>query len=296
MIIRSFFFTVNNFVLSEMMWKMKKVMIIGGLNDMTKKIYDKLAPICHPQICADSRPIVQGMLKMLEPDIVIVSLSEDSSDPEDIFFLLGVDAFNTPVIAIGSVDIQSRLIKAGYLPKKHIIYMQAPVKLDSIVTCVGDFIREFERKTDEKSKVLNKLKFYERPKEDKKPKEDKRKRILVVDDDPTMLRIMQNMLSKRYIVSVAASSSQAMMAISKVRPDLVLLDYDMPVVDGKMTLEMLRSEENTKDIPVVFLTGMSDQDHVGNVLSLQPEGYILKPPSEAKIFSRLENILGPESD
>jgi len=262
---------------------------------MTKKLYEKLAAICNPQICMDSRPVIQGMLKMLEPDLVIVSMSDDGGDPEDIFFLLGVDAFNTPVVAISSVDIQTRLIKAGYLPKKHIIFMQAPVKLDSVVTCVSDFIKEYEHKADQKAKA-EKLKMYERPKEDKKPKEDKRKRILVVDDDPTMLRIMQNMLSKRYIVSVAASSSQAMMALSKARPDLILLDYDMPVVDGKMTLEMLRSEENTKNIPVVFLTGLSDQDHVGNVLSLQPEGYILKPPSEAKIFSRLENILGPESD
>jgi len=278
-----------------MMWKMKKVMIIGGLDDMTKKIYEKLAPICSPQICADSRPVIQGMLKMLEPDLIIVSMSDNGGDPEDIFFLLGVDAFNTPVIAIGSTGIQTRLIKAGYLPKKHIIFMQAPVKLDSLVTCVNDSFKEYEQKEDEKAKA-NKLKFYERPKEDKKPKEDNRKRILVVDDDPTMLRIMQNMLSKRYIVSVASSSSQAMMALSKVRPDLILLDYDMPVVDGKMTLEMLRSEEDTKDIPVVFLTGLSDQDHVGNVLSLQPEGYILKPPSEAKIFSRLENILDPEPD
>lgn len=275
---------------------MKKVMIIGSLDDMTKKIYEKLAPICSPQICADSRPVIQGMLKMLEPDLIIVSMKEDGGDPEDIFFLLGVEAFNTPVIAIGSVEIQSRLIKAGYLPKKHIIYMQAPVKMDSIVTCVSDSFKEYEHKVVEKAMVLDKLKFYERPKEDKKQKKDNRKRILVVDDDPTMLRIMQNMLSKRYIVSVASSSSQAMMGISKVRPDLILLDYDMPVVDGKMTLEMLRSEEDTKDIPVVFLTGLSDQDHVGNVLALQPEGYILKPPSEAKIFSRLENILGPESD
>jgi len=270
---------------------MKKVMIIGSLDDMTKKLYEKLAPICQPQVCADSRPVIQGMLKMLEPDIVVVSLSENSGDPEDIFFLLSVDAFNTPVVATGSVNMQSRLIKAGYLPKKHIIFMQAPVKLESIVACVSDFLKDAEQKAK-----VEKLKMYERPKEDKKPKEDNRKRILVVDDDPTMLRIMQNMLSKRYVVSVAASSSQAMMALTKFRPDLIMLDYDMPVVDGKMTLEMLRSEENTKNIPVVFLTGMSDQDHVGNVLSLQPEGYILKPPSEAKIFSRLENILGPESD
>ncbi len=250
---------------------MKKVMIIGKLDDVTKDIYDSLAPICHPQICADSKTVIQGMLKMYTPDVIIVSLTDSGSDPEDIFFHLETETFHTPIIAIGPVQIQSRLIKSGYLPKKRILFMQTPIKMESMVTCVKKFLAESA-----------------------KAKENGPKKILVVDDDPTMLRIIQRMLSKRYTVSVATSGPQAIMAVSKSMPDLILLDYDMPLVDGRMTLQMLRSEEGTRDIPVVFLTGLSDPAQVEDAIALHPQGYLRKPPTESKIFGKLAAILGEE--
>ena len=64
-----------------------------------------------------------------------------------------------------------------------------------------------------------------------------------------------------------------MTAIGKKRPDLILLDYEMPVCDGRQTLEMIRADEELKDIPVIFLTGVNDREHIESVLSLKPAGY-----------------------
>ena len=64
--------------------------------------------------------------------------------------------------------------------------------------------------------------------------------ILIIDDNALVLRNMKVLLDERYSVSVAASATQAYMAMEKRKPNLILLDYDMPVCDGKMALQMFR--------------------------------------------------------
>lgn len=81
------------------------------------------------------------------------------------------------------------------------------------------------------------------------------------------------MLEEDYEVAVAISGAQAMTSIGKKRPDLILLDYEMPVCDGKMTLEMIRADEDMKDIPVIFLTAVNDKANIEVVLKLKPVGY-----------------------
>ncbi len=75
-------------------------------------------------------------------------------------------------------------------------------------------------------------------------------------------------------------------------PDLILLDYEMPVCDGKMTLEMIRADEEMKDIPVVFLTAVNDRANIEAVLKLKPAGYFLKPAVKDKLIAEIEKILG----
>ena len=103
-----------------------------------------------------------------------------------------------------------------------------------------------------------------------------RKKILVVDDSATIRQAMKKLLGEEYRVDMAESGVAAIRAITLNRPDLVLLDYEMPVCDGKQTLEMLRSEGAFADIPVIFLTGRSDPELVRTLLSLKPAGYLLK--------------------
>lgn len=74
------------------------------------------------------------------------------------------------------------------------------------------------------------------------------------------------------------------------RPDLVLLDYEMPICDGKQTLEMIRSDRDIADIPVMFLTSRSDKDSVKNVKALKPEGYLLKTMPDDFILKTLEDF------
>lgn len=103
-----------------------------------------------------------------------------------------------------------------------------------------------------------------------------RKKVLVVDDSSVMRQAMKDLLQNEYQVSDAESGLAAIRCITLDKPDLILLDYEMPVCDGKQVLQMIRAEKEFADLPVIFLTGRGDLETVRAVMSLKPAGYLLK--------------------
>ncbi len=103
-----------------------------------------------------------------------------------------------------------------------------------------------------------------------------KKKILVVDDSGAMLRNVKAWLGQKYQVIPANSGAMAIKYLAMNRPDLILLDYEMPICNGKQVLEMIRSEKDFADIPVIFLTSKGDKESVMDVMALKPDGYLLK--------------------
>ncbi len=122
-----------------------------------------------------------------------------------------------------------------------------------------------------------------------KEKNTKRK-VLIVDDSITIRQRIKRLLSEDYDVSEASSGMAAIRSITLDRPDLVLLDYEMPICDGVHVLEMLRSEKDFADIPVIFLTCKDDKESVKRVLSLKADGYLLKYLNPIDIKKRIDNF------
>ena len=117
-----------------------------------------------------------------------------------------------------------------------------------------------------------------------------KKKILVVDDSGIMLRNIKRWLEDKYQVILANSGAMAIKYLATNRPDLVLLDYEMPVIDGSQVLEMIRTETDFCDIPVIFLTGKNDKESIMKVLELKPEGYLLKSMEPQKIIAEIDNF------
>lgn len=117
----------------------------------------------------------------------------------------------------------------------------------------------------------------------------KKKKILVVDDSNVIRQSMKKLLDEDYQVTLAQSGLSAIRSITLDRPDLVLLDYEMPVCDGKQVLEMIRSEEEFKDIAVIFLTGKVDKESISKVLSLKPAGYLSKTLKPVEIKKNIDD-------
>ena len=105
---------------------------------------------------------------------------------------------------------------------------------------------------------------------------EKRKSILIVDDDVSYMSMIMEWLKEKYRVSLANSGMEAITWLAGNTPDLILLDYEMPITPGPQVLQMIQSSVKTADIPVIFLTGKSDKDSILSVLALKPAGYLLK--------------------
>ena len=121
---------------------------------------------------------------------------------------------------------------------------------------------------------------------------NKRHSILLVDDDPVCLRNMMSWLQNFYQVAVAKSGAACLAFLGKNKPDLILLDYEMPVCNGLQTLEMIRSEADYADIPVIFLTGVSDTEKVKEAIKLKPQGYILKDTDRIEFINKINALFG----
>ena len=115
-----------------------------------------------------------------------------------------------------------------------------------------------------------------------------KKLIILVDDNPTNLRIGKNVLSEKYSVATAPSAAKLFNLLESNHPSLILLDIDMPEMDGHKALEILKSKPGTKDIPVVFLTGMSDTQDQERGLTMGAVDYVTKPFDPPSLIACIE--------
>ena len=120
-----------------------------------------------------------------------------------------------------------------------------------------------------------------------------KKRILVVDDDSQQLSQIKDLLDEFYDVSLVKSGESAIKLLSKKEVDLILLDYEMPKMNGPEVFRRLRSNIDTKSIPIVFLTGVTDKSKIMELATdYKPEGYVVKPAKKSKLVAQIIDILG----
>lgn len=120
-----------------------------------------------------------------------------------------------------------------------------------------------------------------------------RKRILVIDDDPTVLKTVREFLSDDYDVAVARSGSVAYRYLEKNPVDLVLIDYEMPGEKGVSVLQNIHKIPFSINVPAIFLTGAADSHTVFQIFTVKPKGYLLKPVDKNKLLSKIKEVLYP---
>ena len=118
-----------------------------------------------------------------------------------------------------------------------------------------------------------------------------RPHILVVDDDKNVLKLLKSALEDRYDVTAIAGGKIALKFLETKPPVLIFLDYEMPVENGPEVFKKIKKLESAKDIPVVFLTGVADREKITEVLSLKPNGYLLKPINMERVNDTINSLL-----
>ena len=118
-----------------------------------------------------------------------------------------------------------------------------------------------------------------------------RQKILIVDDAETNLMILSNLLAEEGEIISATDGAQAIALAEADLPDLILLDVSMPGMDGYEVCRRLKSDIRTRDIPIVFVTGRTEDNDQEKGLSLGAIDYILKPYSPLIVLARIRNHL-----
>lgn len=249
---------------------MKQILMIGKFNAVFENISTNLKQRYHVQMCADNMDMVKGLLKIDKPSAIVLCLIGLDIDGRKIMTEIQRDYSNIPVVCVGSPVDKS--IYRDFFQKEQFCWVRLNSMDENLLDVVSERIRIAARNGFENS-------------------DSERKTVLVIDDNPILLRSMNSLLSTKYDVMLANSGTKAMTMIGKQVPDVVFLDCEMPVCDGKMTYRMLKELDEMKDVPIIFLTGNNEASYIQDALRLHPAGYLLKPASRERVFETLQRVL-----
>lgn len=260
---------------------MKKILLIGDLNNAIENLNECLMEEFQVQVSSTNTDTVKRMLKIVKPDLVIVSLIGSYEMDTVVFNLLRDARVKLPVLTISTREEYDYY--AEYYEGEQFEGMFRPITRKALLDKCYEKLHmtASEQEADEN----------EHEPLDADKNNLKQKHILVIDDSAVMLRSIKAILGQEYKISLATSGEQGLRFLSQRKPDLILLDYEMPGWDGKKTFEEIKKDETGKDIPVVFLTGVSDKEHIYAVLQLKPAGYILKPLERINLLNTIADVL-----
>ncbi|MCU0585702.1 MAG: response regulator [Desulfobacterales bacterium] len=118
------------------------------------------------------------------------------------------------------------------------------------------------------------------------------KKILIVDDEPGIIVALQFLMEQNgYETIVAFSGEEAMEAVARHRPDLILLDIMLPVVDGFEVCQRVRENPEWSHVRIVLVTALGGEAHVTKGLDLGADAYIIKPFANADLLAKVNELL-----
>lgn len=253
---------------------MKKVVFIGKFNLLFEEMNNYLANHFNVQVCADNVEMLKSILNLGAPDIFLFDMLGLGDERAEILDELKNFYSHVPLICMKAIiDDMSEDALEGI---KRARILEMPLEDEEIVINICEMLG---LKYDHDKKVVD---------EDVK----KKKCVLAIDDNAIQLRVLNELLKNKYDVMLATSAMKALTMIGKRVPDVILLDYEMPMCDGKMTMEMIREIDEAKDVPIIFLTGVRDTEHIKAVVDLHPAGYLLKPAKNDMIMEEIAKHVG----
>ena len=251
---------------------MKKVLLIGKLTEVLSSINENLSEKYNVQLSSMQLDNIMGMVKIAKPDLIVICMIGTDRVDNSIFEWMNRYFEDIPVIIISSKEVWDS-ISILFRGSKYTSVL-TPINKDMLIMTCDDVMAKM-------AKTISVL----------KKDADKKQKVLVIDDSPIVLRSIKGLLEDKYDVIIATNGEMGIQKTIDQKPDIVLLDYEMPGMNGSSTFEMILQIDDIKDIPVVFLTSVSDAKRVKEVLEKHPAGYILKPPDKDVLIELIEGVL-----
>lgn len=237
-------------------------------------------------------------MKYVDPDVFVYCLYKER--PDDLKRFANIERQisdrDVPLVIIGDSEDCDEFAKIA--PLLEPLVLQKPISTQNIAAAIVNML-QMRRKRNDPNAAKNEAaqNMLQDAREmlaqvETAMEENRKKHILIVDDDSRVLRLLKGYLEGRYELATAINGKVALKFLETKSTDLVLLDYEMPTENGAAVLEKIRANEKTKDLPVVFLTGVTEKNKIREVLALKPQGYLLKPVDMEKLSSTIKGILG----
>ena len=187
---------------------------------------------------------------------------------------------------LNGIQVYDRMKDSGSLSEIPVVFLTGKEDKDTVLRCIGKgadgylvkpvFRYKLVAKIED---VLGKINAYKA-----------NKTILMVDDDPEFLKVAKIKLSKYYKVLTVNSGKTALEYLSTHKVDLVLLDYFMPLYDGKNILNILRHRDATKKLPVIVVSALSEEEIMNACLKNPPDGVVSKPVDMDELLKMIQRF------
>lgn len=220
-------------------------------------------------------------IEILNPDVLIYCLYNEYKEEMSTVnrVLIRTSGQKAEFVIIGSEeDCNTYIAQSERTPD---LVLKKPLTTEMINRQLTDHMEAIERAEERAERI-------------KASEEEKvrRKHILAIDDDPMMLKLIKEHLHHKYDVSIAKGGLMAYKFLEKHDTDLILLDYEMPIEDGAEVFKNIRQMKGKEEIPIVFLTGLSEKEKIVNVIKLKPQGYLLKPIDRGSLLDKIDSLIG----
>ncbi len=204
-------------------------------------------------------------LKIKKADIILLDIEMPGLSGIDVFDRLkNSEHKNIPVVFLTGKEDRNTVLKC--IGKGADGYMVKPVSRDALVTRIKEVLAKYN---EFKSNFT----------------------ILMIDDDVDFLKISKIKLSKYHKVLTVNSGKSALDYLISHKVDLIILDYFMPLYDGSSILNILKSRESTKDIPVIMVTALKHDEVMSACANNPPEEVLTKPVDMDELLSTIQKLL-----
>lgn len=247
---------------------MAKVLIIDDELE-TLEIHKTFLQAEHEVFMFQSGLDALNEMTRIAPDIILLDIEMPFMDGFEVLERLRGRKEWAQIPVVGVTGQKDKTTALNFMGKGGVAYLMKPV---------------------EKNLMLERIREILRKQEEKKTK----KKILIVDDELESLLLYKNILQERYNVMPLNSGKLAIEYLQKFVPDLIILDYQMPLYNGRAVYQMIRKMERLEDIPIIFLTGTTEREVLVECATLMPQGVVLKAAGKDALLEKVRSVLEKE--
>ena len=241
---------------------MANVMLIDDSKE-TIMIITKLIGDRHTVYSYQDGSEALGYMKSLNPDVILLDIEMPGLDGFDVLMEMNREEITIPVIGLTGNRKKEAILRfislgaAGYLVK--------PANVDALLSKIDEVVNKKQAKATEY-------------------------KILFIDDDPSTLALYKTTLSADYKIIGLNSPKTALEYLEKYEPDMIIMDYNMPVYNGRFMMKYFREHENLANIPVIILTGTEDKETLEAIVDIRPTAIVHKKQGMELLRKNIEGI------